>query len=150
MGRLEGLQLAHQGVVLGVAHARVVEHVVAIVVVADLGAQLLNPLRGALPGAHANAPIGQMVLVGGCGTGTSGILCNRKEKIMLFPSPDSLPSFTRGPPVKAGGLRVSSASSIELMCSIVHPVLVRVEQIGRGPPVVVEMAPLDLLEAGVA
>ena len=44
----ERLQLAHQPVVLGVGDFRIVEHVVAIVVVLDLLAQLTHSGRGAL------------------------------------------------------------------------------------------------------
>jgi hypothetical protein len=44
----ERLQLAHQPVVLGVGDLRIVEHVVAIVVMLELRAQLTDSCRGAL------------------------------------------------------------------------------------------------------
>ena len=60
MGHLEGPQLADQRVVLRVGHLRLVEHVIAMVVVANLFMQLGNPAalsvrhRG-LPRAHHGA-----------------------------------------------------------------------------------------------
>ncbi len=51
---LQGLQLAHQDVVLGIADFRRIQHVIAVIVVADRGAQALDlGLRlGALGDAH--------------------------------------------------------------------------------------------------
>ena len=45
VGRLEGAQLAHQAVVLGVRDLRIIEHVVAVVVLRQLRAQLGCPRR---------------------------------------------------------------------------------------------------------
>ncbi len=54
MPRFQPLQLAEQAVVLGVRHARSVEHVVGVVVPLDLGAQRLNPLGGLALYRHAS------------------------------------------------------------------------------------------------